>query len=210
VYLRPPNIENDVINGKWHAWFNDKKTTRYLSQGIYPNTIEKQIEYVESLKNDKSKVVLCIIDKINGNHIGVISLSEINLLDRKATIALVLGEKEYPPAAPLEAMALMTEYGFDRLNLNKIYAGQCVSLWVWVKTIELIGYRIEGYTESMMIRDGIVHDGVNTGITAERFYKLKNERKGNICKGDALSLLRLRKKENTIEKIKSFFNELYK
>lgn len=210
VYLRPPDIEKDVINGKWFSWLNDKKITRCLGQGVYPNTIEKQIEFVESLKKDTSKVVLCVIDKSNNKHIGVVDISDIDLLNRKATISVFIGEKQSPPEAALEALALMTEYGFDRLNLNKLNAGQCEGLWRWVNKIELIGYRIEGYTESMLIRDGKIHDGFYTGITAERFYKLRSERNGNICTEDINNLASRARKENLAEKIKRFLDDLNK
>lgn len=209
VYLRPPDVEKDVIKGRWAGWFNDKKTTRYLGQGVYPNTVQKQIEFVEGLKNDSSRVVLCIVDIANDKHIGVVSLSGIDMLNRKASISIVIGERTYPPAAPLEAMALMTEYGFDRLNLNKINAGQCTSLWIWVNTLELIGYRMEGYNEAVMVRDGKVHDGVYTGMSAERFYELKNRRNGKICTDNILELLRKRRKEDLTERIRKFFEDLY-
>ena len=76
---------------------------------------------------------------------------------------------------PSKAMALLTEPGFTRLPLHKLAAGHSAGLWKWVNTLELIGYRIEGYIEAIMLRDGHIHDGVHTGITAERFYKLKDE-----------------------------------
>lgn len=209
VYLRPPDIEKDVINGRWFSWFNDRQTTRYLGQGVFPHTVQKQIDFVESLKNDNSKIVLCIVDKANNKHIGIVSFSNIDLLNKKANISIVLGEKKYPVAAPLEAMALMTEYGFDRLNLNKIDAGQSVELWMWLNTLELIGYRIEGYIESIMIRDGKICNGVHTGITAERFYALRKQRKGKICTDNILNLLGKRRRENLINDIRNFFSSLY-
>lgn len=209
IYLRPPNIEKDVINGKWFSWFNDKEITKCLGQGTFPNTIEKQIEFVESLKTKNNKVVLCIINKTNNKHIGVVEISDIDFFNRKAIISLILGEKERPHEAALESIALMTEYGFDRLNLNKIEGGQCEDLWYWVNKLELLGYRIEGYSESVIIRDGRIYDGFHVGITAERFYKLKSERNGNICTDDLTNLLHQTRRENRTEKIKSFFKNLY-
>lgn len=209
VYLRPPDIQKDVIDGKWFSWFNNKEITKYLERGVYPNTVQKQIEYVESLKDDKTKVVLCIIDKVSDKHIGVISISNINLINRKANISIVMGEKKYSIGAPLEAMALMTEYAFDRLNLVKLNAGQSIKLWKWVDKLELIGYRIEGYIEAGMIRDGEIHDCVHTGITAKRFYDLKKLRKGKICTENIVELLAKRRKENLIDDVKKMFLNLY-
>ncbi len=60
-----------------------------------------------------------------------------------------------------------------------------------------------------MIRDGTIYDGVNTGITSERFYKLRNERGGKICTDNITKLLCRRRKDNLIDKVKLFFEKLY-
>jgi len=210
VYLRTPDIEKDIINGKWHSWFNDKITTKYLGQGIYPNTIEKQIAFLESIKNDKSKILLSVMDKKNDNHIGVISFNDIDLMNRKASISIVIGEKNYSIGAPLEAMALMIEHGFDRLNLNKIWAGQVVDLYKWVNLLGLIGFRVEGYNEASYIRDGKIQDAIWTGVTAERFYRLRSERGGKICTNNLSELMKTRRKEELPLHIKEFIEKLYK
>ncbi|MBI5698802.1 GNAT family N-acetyltransferase [Candidatus Saganbacteria bacterium] len=210
VYLRTPDIEKDVISGKWHAWLNDKATTRYVLQGIYPNTIEKQIEFVSSAENDKSKMLLCIIDKSNNKHIGVISFSDIDLLNRKAAIAILMGDDSYPPGAPLEAIALMIEHGFDRLNLNKIYSAQVAELCKWSNLAELVGFRIEGYVESAMIRNGRQYDAICLGVTAERFYALKRERGGDIRSNNIEELINKRRKDNLAVLIKDYIASLYK
>lgn len=210
VYLRTPDIEKDVISGKWHSWFNDKTTTKYLGQGIYPNTVEKQVDFVNSLKNDKSRVVLCIVDKSNDTHIGVVSFNDIDYINRKAYIAIVIGEESYPAGAPLEALALMAEYGFDRLNLNKIMSGQVADLWKWANTVELIGFRIEGYNKSVIIRDGHIYDAVSLGLTAERFLKLREARGGNICLSNITELVKKRRKDNLAILIRDYIDNLYK
>ncbi|MBU0630368.1 MAG: GNAT family N-acetyltransferase [Candidatus Margulisbacteria bacterium] len=209
VYLRTPDIEKDVISGKWYTWFNDKATTKYLGQGIYPNTIEKQVDFVNSLKNDKTKILLSIIDKASDSHVGVISFNDIDFVNRKASISIVVGEKKYAPGVPLEAMALMIEHGFDRLNLNKIWAGQVVDLWKWVNQLELIGFRIEGYNESSFIRDGKIQDTVWTGVTADRFYEIKGKRGGKLCPDSIGELMKKRSKEDKAAKIKKYIDSLY-
>ena len=211
VYLRPPDIEKDVLKGTWAMWFNDPKVTNYLIQGAYPNTVEQQVEYVKSVQKDPTRLVLSIINKEDDKHIGVISFSNIDFFNRRSRIALVIGERKYHKAAPLEAMALLTKHGFERLNLNKIDASQCEGLWVWLNSLELIGYTLEGYFKAAQIRDGEVRDGVYTGVTAERYFQLKKERKGDICGADILDLMANRRKENIALKLKDFIhNELYR
>ena len=57
-----------------------------------PNTPEKQVNFMKLLKDDISKLVSCIVEKKNTRLIGVIASSNIDLLNRKAIISLVLGE----------------------------------------------------------------------------------------------------------------------
>ena len=192
VYLRPPK-DSDIEN--WYRWFNDKKTTRFLGQGAYPNTLEKQREYMISAEKDPTKVILCIIDKAQDKHIGVISFNNIDFLNRTANIGLVVGERNHARGAALEAMALMTEYGFDRLNLNKINAGQSEDLWLWVNMLKLIGYKIEGYAEALMIRDGKIHNVFYTGITSQRFYELRKERNGKVYDSSLLDKVSKKREE---------------
>ena len=210
VYLRPPDLEKDVRSGAWFTWFNDKATTQYLpSQGIWPNTLEKQVAYVESLKEDRARLSLCIIDRQTEKHIGVISLYNIDLVVRRANISIVIGAKQHAPEAPLESMALMTEHAFDRLNLLKVDAGQDEALWKWINTLELIGYRLEGYTESYTVRDGATRNGVFTGVTAARFYALRRARGGEMLPADLRGLLRTRRTENMVLRAKAGLAALY-
>ena len=103
----------------------------------------------------------------------------------------------------------MTRHGFDKLNLNKIYAGQHINLWKWVNTLELLGYKLEGYIRENLIRYGKAHDSVMMGITASDFYKLLDKRKGNIITDDLMSLLAKRRKDNICLKLSEAVRKLY-
>ena len=204
VYLRTPNIQTDIIEGEWHTWFNDQTVTKYLEHGIYPVTRREEAKIVEDQSNNKSTLLLSIILKKNSKHIGVISLKSIDLINRTAEIALVMGPQKALGAA-LEAMALMTGHAFNRLNLLRLYAGQHENLWKWVNSLELIGYKIEGYRKQGGIRNGS-YDIVLTGITADDFYKLTNKR-GAIP--DITKKLKERRKQNLLPVVKNFFENLY-
>lgn len=118
VYLRQPT-EDDAL-GRWHEWFSDEETTKYLADRFWPNTRENQIEFLKSLKN-KSRLALSIITKANDEHIGVVSLSSINWVHRYADIAIVMGEKKYHKGGySIEAFGLMLKAAFLRLNLRNI------------------------------------------------------------------------------------------
>ena len=50
IYLRNP-IDDDVIKGEWHSWYNDINTTKYNSHGIFTITREKELEYIINSHN---------------------------------------------------------------------------------------------------------------------------------------------------------------
>ncbi|MCP4265424.1 MAG: GNAT family N-acetyltransferase [Candidatus Brocadiaceae bacterium] len=209
IYLRSPDIKKDVISGDWYSWFNDKETTKYLHQGVWPNTIEKQVAFVESLKEDQTRILLCIIEKETSRHIGVVSLYNIDIFNQKSDISIVMGAKKYPVEAPLEAMALMVEHGFDRLNLLKINAGMVDVLWKWINVLELIGFQIEGFIEYVFVRDGNTYHGVQTGVSSKSFYRLREERGGCILTKDTHSLLKTRRKNNIIPQVQSALQKFH-
>jgi len=187
VYLRLPDIEKDVRNGEWHHWFNDYNVTQELVHGVFPVSREMEEVIISDEIKRKDSLILSIIEKETHRHIGVISLKSIDMVSRTAEIGMVFGFHRIPNAA-LEAIALLTEHAFNRLNLAKVYAGQFENLWRWVVSLTMIGYRIEGFREAMGQRDGKRRGVVLTGITDEQFYALTAKRNGKLMPED-LSLL---------------------
>jgi len=206
IYLRKPDIQADVYEGDWHEWFNDREITKYLVHGILPVSKEDQAKIVQEGIDNPNTLLLSIVDCNSDKHIGVISLKSIDLINRTAEIAIVIGFEKIPGAA-LEAMALMTEHAFERLNLNRLYAGQHEGLWKWVNALELIGYRIEGYRRQGGIR-GMAYDIVLTGITAEDYFRIKKER-GFLMTEDLSKLYKRKRKDNLLPTVKAFFDNLY-
>ena len=146
VELRAPDLENEILKGDWHSWFNDSKITRFLEHGLYPNTREKQYKFIANELTNDSNLILSIYEKKTNRHIGVISLKNIDFINSNAEIAIVMGVSNIAGSA-IEAMALLTEHGFNRLNLQKLYTGQHESLWKWVNVLRTIGFKVEGLNQ---------------------------------------------------------------
>ncbi|USR89931.1 GNAT family N-acetyltransferase [Phormidium yuhuli AB48] len=208
VYLRRPNLQIDVIEGEWHHWFNDYETTRYLSHGFFPITRDEELEIVKSNMKRSDMLLLTIVDIDNDKPLGLISLSDIDPVNRRAEIAIVMGKRKKLGAA-LEAMALLTQHAFDRLNLDKIYAGQHEKLWKWVNTLELIGYKIEGYREKFGRRNCKPYGVVLTGVEVDNFNELRSVRDGKILGDDIYSLMKSRSKKNKVFDLAQYLKSLY-
>lgn len=207
VSLRLPCLPDDVRDGGWHLWFNDLTITEYLEHGLRPVDANQEIEFLNRAISNPSNLIFAIISNLDNKLIGTVSLKEINYIQRRAEIALVMGRGSLPGAA-LEAMALMTKHAFDRLNLQKLYAGQHEGLWKWVNTLRTIGYTIEGYRQNYGYRNGGSYGVLLTGISAERFYELEEERAGDILCGDPLKIAKTRPTKNPMHILKEFFDAL--
>ena len=146
----------------WAEWFNNIEQLQATGHGIYPNYRSSQHKILDSLCNDRSKIVLLICQKITQRAFGVVSLQNINLQNRSAEIAINASskdEKSVHPFSTLEAMALITQHGFEQLGLNRVYGGQAFPiLESWNKAIELIGFRTEGITRNSFVRGQKVFD----------------------------------------------------
>jgi RimJ/RimL family protein N-acetyltransferase len=175
IDLCVPN-EEFAMNSRWHKWFNDPKTSRFLEQGIFPNTKQDQISFFNSL-NDQNRLSLIISDR--KHYIGTISLSSINLYKRTADIAMLIGEKSTCKNASLfaiEAMSLITAYGFNTIGLKRISAGQHVKLTKWQVKLELLGYRVDGIKTLGFIKGDEEADSVTISVVKNDFNKIVSKR----------------------------------
>jgi RimJ/RimL family protein N-acetyltransferase len=154
----------------WHSWFNNPRTTRFLEQGIFPNTPENQVAFLKNSLANSNRLILIISDKFS--YIGTISLSSINLDKKTAEIALLIGEESNSlnsDLLALESMALITQFAFDRMGLIRISAGQHEKLYKWQRRLELIGYRIDGFKRDAFIKGPEVANSVSISVTKSDF-----------------------------------------
>ena len=157
IYLRHPT-EKDV-RGKWHEWMSDPAVTRFLVQRNWPNSLESQLDYYNSLKDDRSKLVLAIVDKATETHIGICSLSGIDHLHRFCDFALIIGEEEYRRGGlAVDAMGLLLEVAFNRLNIRKVRGGHVGTNDHTSMLLKFFNFKIIGRFEELFWVDGQYED----------------------------------------------------
>ncbi|VAX05319.1 hypothetical protein MNBD_ALPHA03-107 [hydrothermal vent metagenome] len=208
VALRQPDIEQDIIKGHWHSWFNDPVTTQYLVHGTFPVNKDQQAKIIAREMADPTSLLLAVLDKKTSRHIGVVCLKFINNITRSAELSIVFGDRSVKGAA-LESVALLTKHAFDRLNLQRVSGAQHADLWQWMNSLELIGYQLDGYHQHYGIRGGEKYDVASYSVTSERFYELQKQRGGNICSANFNDLLKQKDTENRTEIMRLFFKNLY-
>ncbi|MEO6695303.1 MAG: GNAT family protein [Ignavibacteria bacterium] len=159
IYLSP--LTKDDISDEYVSWLNDAEVCRDNSHATFPNTLEKTVNYLDFISTDKSAVVFAIRWKKTDDHIGNISLQNINWINRSAEIAILIGNKNYwNKGIGSEVYKLVINYGFNTLNLNRISSGQIVSNEAMIKVCEKNGMKKEGLLREVLFKNGIYLDAV--------------------------------------------------
>lgn len=178
-----------ISRDNWQSWFNDPEITRYIDHGLFPNTPQKQIDFLSSLQEpDCRRLVLLIVPKGVDNAVGVVSLSNINYIHRSAETAVVIGKR---PSAKksmfwaMEAKARIVQHGFEKIGLRRIGGGQAMPIAVWQNYQLLFGFRPEGVKRASFAKGHEVVDCVSSSCTYEDYLRVKNLRKGNYWPGSA-------------------------
>jgi [ribosomal protein S5]-alanine N-acetyltransferase len=171
IYLRPLDV--DDLNEKYLSWLNDPQIRRYLESGIFPYTRGDLVKYYEQIASSPNNVFLSIIDKESDQHIGNIKLGPINWVHRKGTLGILIGEKSFwGKGVGSEALHLMIEYGFFRLNLKRIDLGVYAEHKAAIRIYEKIGFQVEGCFREDLFHEGEYKDRIWMGLLRSDFISL--------------------------------------
>ena len=166
--------EDFAEKSDWYSWFNNQDITRYLEQGLYPNTRKDQKNF---LNDSKERLILIIKKKKSNIFFGTISLSSINQEKKICDISLVLNfKKKYNLLSALESIALITEHAFEKLGIKRINAGQHIQLHKWQNLMELVGYKLEGIHVKKFIKGNETSNSISISCLFEDYIKLKKKR----------------------------------
>ena len=120
--------------------------------------------YYNSLQN-RQDVVLAIIHTETGTHIGNVSLQNINWISRNAEFAILIGDKNYwGQGYGEEAAQLIVAYGFNRLNLHRIYCGTIQGNVGMIKLAAKLKMKEEGIRKDAIFKNGRFLDIYEYGV----------------------------------------------
>lgn len=153
------------VNDRYYRWMNDHEVTSYLESRFYPNSMEGILEFVKDKLGDTANVFLAIILKDGDRHIGNIKLGPINWLHRRADIGLLIGEKDlWGQGYATEAIKLVCDYAFKKINLHKVTAGCYDENVGSTRAFEKAGFRREGLLQGHFFGNGRYVDEILLGL----------------------------------------------
>lgn len=153
IYLR--ELRRSDLDGNWYKWFNDSKVTSFQNKGIFPNSIEKQTDYYNSIINNPNEIVFAIVELESDIHIGCVGLHKIDWIHRSAELGIVIGDRSaWGKGIGKDAWKLISKYGFDSLNLHRIYAIIVEGNIASQKSAEAAGFVNDGTIRDFLFKNG--------------------------------------------------------
>lgn len=175
IYLSP--LTKEDVSEDYISWLNDSEVCKANSHATFPNNYSKTLVYVESIQNSKTEIVFAIRWKKNNDHIGNISLQNINWVNRSGEIAILIGNKNYwNKGVGGEAYELLIGYGFNTLNLNRMFSGLAITNEGMIKVCEKNGMTKEGLMREVLYKEGRYIDATVYAILLKD-YKRKIKKK---------------------------------
>jgi len=154
-------------------WLNDEEITYFMIYGQRPTNQEQVMEWIQKQHLDPPEnIVFMIVDVETQNQIGFIGLYNIDPTAHKAEFRILIGNKNFwGEGYGTEATELITFYGFDRLNLNRIYSGFSSENKAAGGAYKNAGYSCEGTFKDDIYRNSRYYDGIKIAILRKDYYE---------------------------------------
>ena len=166
VYLSP--ICTDEID-TYMKWVNDAEVVKYTGwySQIYSRKLE--IEALERQAGDGS--YLAIVEAETDKLIGICSFFGIDLLNRRAEVMIVIGEKEYwSKGYGQAALGLLLDFGFRARNYNSIFLRVDADNKRGIAAYEKVGFKRQGVQREAIIHGNKKHDLIYMDILADEYF----------------------------------------
>ncbi len=176
IFLSPLSKEDAL--GDYAYWLNDQETTLFMGNGRFPVSIDGLKNYIESYNNSKEGMLLGIFLKKTSRHIGNITLHQIDWRNRFAEIGILIGDKKsHGKGYATEAIRLVVDHAFNKLNLRKLCTGMVKGNEASKRAFEKVGFKVEGTLREHFYLNGQYLDGYRMGLLRSEFTGLssKNE-----------------------------------
>ncbi len=144
-------------------WLNDPDVIRYL-QRYWPLSLAEEERWFES-KVQSASDRLFAVQTLDGELIGSIGLHDLDWKERRATLGIVLGEKDFwGQGYGTDAITAVLRFAFDALNLHRVHLSVYAYNQRAIRCYEKCGFELEGRLRDSHYYDGQYHDELVMGI----------------------------------------------
>ena len=123
-------------------WINNLENNQFLHYEL-PARVDKTVEWFH--KKDNEKRIDCTVE-YKGIAVGVIGLLQIDKFNSKAEYYITIGETSFKgKGIATKATKAILDYGFNTLNLHKIYLNVDSDNDIAKKLYKKCGFKQEGF-----------------------------------------------------------------
>ena len=138
----------------------------------YPYRLKYAYDFIRLCQENykkKTDYELGIEWKKTGKIIGTISLMHLDNTLRSAEVGYWLGKQYWRRGITKEALTLILDYGFNTLELGRIYAKVLYANLPSIRLLQRAGFRYEGRVRKSFFRDGNWFDELLFALPDEVF-----------------------------------------
>jgi len=166
--------KDDLIHMR--KWVTNPNISDNLSDiFLYPNTMNQTESFLNSMLEGSANIKGFIIaDKESEEYIGQIDLVNIDWKNRVAELGIVIGDEEkLGKGFGSEALMLLEEFVFNRLNLNKLQLTVHDYNKGAYKCYSKCGFKEEGRIRENFFINGRYTDIIHMGILKREYEKIR-------------------------------------
>lgn len=171
VLLR--RVERDDLP-RFAAWLNDPDVRRHLAL-VYPMSMANEEAWYEASLRAEQAVQPYALDVRAQSpsagpdpawtHVGGLGFHTVDWPDRSAELGIVIGNREFWGAGyGTDATRTLVRWGFDELNLNRVWLRVLEDNPRGIRCYEKVGFRVEGRLRQDRFREGRYVDTIIMGI----------------------------------------------
>lgn len=155
-------------------WLNDLEVNKFLGPIIGSLfTREKGEEWYEEMKDQGDRRIFTLhLKERDGGPIGYCGLYDIDHRHKRASIQVIIGEKEYQNRGlGTEATRLLLDYGFSALGLESVNLSLMDANERAKQVPKKLGFREAGRVRDFWQIGGNFHDKIIMDIKKKEFYE---------------------------------------
>lgn len=174
VYLRAMEPSDLMFLNQLH---NDDEINQNTGGNKYFVSSEYDRKWLDDkMLNTQKQIYLMICLKEDNKSIGYLSLTNIDHLNKKATLnGYTISAQYQGHGYATEAMKLMVQYAFDELNMNRIEIAFLDRNEISFHIGKKCGYTQEGLLRNYIYKRGCYHDVRLCSILRSDYERLKKE-----------------------------------
>ena len=164
IYLR--ELKEEDASQEYCNWLNDPIINKFLE--TRRATIKELKEYIREKKENENCLFLGIFTKDADKHIGNVKLEPIDWNDKKATLGILIGDKNYWwKGICTIVMKLITKYAFEKMGLDKIDLGVLSENRAAIICYLKSGFKIDNFIPKAIKHENIFYDKIIMSINKE-------------------------------------------